>query len=126
MRTCISHARFLVLVNGSPKCYFRCSRGIRQGEPLLPFLSILVTEYLSKNTFMLVEDGTLDGFRPSRRENIVISHQQFTDATMSFLGANKGNAIAAKNLLNWFELMSWLRINLNKSKHYQVGEVTDF
>lgn len=29
-------------------------------------------------------------------------------------------------MLSWFELVSGLRINLTKSKLYQVGEVTEF
>lgn len=44
IRTCISHAHFLVLINGIPGNNFRSSRGLRQGDPLSPFLFTLVME----------------------------------------------------------------------------------
>lgn len=53
-------------------------------------LFIMVIEYLTKMTTMLVEDGPW----------------------------NIDNAMALTNLLNWFELASGLRINLSKSKLY--------
>ncbi|EPS69009.1 hypothetical protein M569_05772, partial [Genlisea aurea] len=34
----------VILVNGSPICSFNLERGIRQGDPLAPFLYLIVAE----------------------------------------------------------------------------------
>ncbi|KAL5700841.1 hypothetical protein ACHQM5_026244 [Ranunculus cassubicifolius] len=68
IRICISNARFSVLVNGSPKGFFKSTRGLRQGHPLSPFLFIMVTEVLSKMTSLLGSQGILEGFKASEEE----------------------------------------------------------
>ena len=47
INSCVSLAHFSVLVNGSPKGYFKSSRGIQQGDPLSPLLFVIVAEALN-------------------------------------------------------------------------------
>ncbi|RVW27576.1 hypothetical protein CK203_097514 [Vitis vinifera] len=41
---CISTVRYSILINGSPSGFFQSSRGLRQGDPLSPYLVVIVME----------------------------------------------------------------------------------
>ena len=45
--SCISFTNISILVNGGMLDAFEPSRGIRQGDPLSPYIFILCMEYLS-------------------------------------------------------------------------------
>ena len=43
---CISTVHFSILINGCPSGFFASSRGLRQGDPLLPLLFVVMMEAL--------------------------------------------------------------------------------
>ncbi|XP_021995665.1 uncharacterized protein LOC110892830 [Helianthus annuus] len=56
-------ARSSVLVNGAPTFEFDCKKGIRQGDPLSPFLFVIVMEALSSLFKKASDIGVFDGMR---------------------------------------------------------------
>lgn len=59
IRACVESASASVLVNGSPSGEFDLKRGLRQGDPLSPFLFILAAEGLNLLTKKACELGCL-------------------------------------------------------------------
>ena len=54
---------FNILLNGSPNSSFQPSWGIRQGDPLSPFLFILMAEGLSRLIAAQVDSGAIRGLK---------------------------------------------------------------
>jgi len=52
-----------VLVNGSLTSEFKSSRGLRQGEPLAPFLFLIVVEGLNGLVRQAIKENVLQGLK---------------------------------------------------------------
>ena len=59
IRWCLSTVRFSVLVNGTPTGFFQSSRGLRQGDPLLLYLFVIVMETFNRLLKRAVSGGFL-------------------------------------------------------------------
>ena len=79
MLRCISTAKFSVLVNGVPTSFFSSTKGLRQGDPLSPYLFVMGMEVLGALIRTVVEGGFLSGcrIRGRRRTKLNISHLFF-------------------------------------------------
>lgn len=51
--------KFSVMMNGPYKSFFKSSRGVRQGDPLTPYLFILAEELLTRMLKNAFENGKL-------------------------------------------------------------------
>jgi len=115
IRGCMESASVSVLVNGSPTEEFTPSRGLRQGDPLAPFLFLVVAEGLAGLVREAVKANLLTGLKVGRKE-IVMSLLQFADDTLFFCEDSFTNVVTLKAILRGFELASGLKINFHKSK----------
>ncbi|MCI72600.1 LINE-1 reverse transcriptase like, partial [Trifolium medium] len=52
-----------VLVNGSPTEDFAVGKGLRQGDPLSPFLFLIVAEGLTRLMQKAIDNGNYHGFK---------------------------------------------------------------
>lgn len=80
MEACIFIGNVSILVNGSPTEEVRLQKGLRQGDPLAPFLFLIVAEGLSSLMCKVVELGSFSGY--SFQQSHSISHLQYTDDTL--------------------------------------------
>ena len=125
VKWCISTASFSIMVDRSPTGFFQNSRGLRQGDPLSPYLFVIGMEALSQLLNRAVDGNYLSGIKIAGRDGdgSVISHLLYADDTLLFCGASKDQLKFLSWLLMWFEALSGLRINLNKSEIIPVGSV---
>ncbi|WJZ91452.1 hypothetical protein VitviT2T_010519 [Vitis vinifera] len=65
---CISTATFSVLINGTPTGFFNSSRGLRQGDPLSPYLFIIGMEAFSRLILRAVRGGFSFGLLDKRKK----------------------------------------------------------
>lgn len=93
--SCISSVDFAILVNGQPGRKFVPSRGLRQGDPISPFLFLLVSEMLSLLIFRAYEETVIFGVRLNP-QGPIISHIFFADDTLLFL---KVDVVNCQNLM---------------------------
>ncbi|GJR84179.1 RNA-directed DNA polymerase, eukaryota [Tanacetum coccineum] len=119
IHSCLNSAFASVLINGSPTSEFKLERGLRQGDPLSPFLFILAVKALNvvflearnKNIFLGAEVG---------RDKVLISHLQFTDDALIVGHWSLPNAKNLSVILTCFQLASGLKVNFSKSKLFGI------
>jgi hypothetical protein len=114
IRICISLSSFSILINGSPFGYFTPSRGLRQGNPLSPFLFILGTEVLSLLFRQQESLGLLKGIRIARN-CYAISHLLFADDLIIFAKTTSSEACIIKSCLQFYCRCSGQKVNEAKS-----------
>lgn len=78
---CISTPKISILINGTPEGFFSISRRIRQGDPMFPFLLIIMAEAFGRSIQQAQIEGRILGITvATNMPNI--THQQFVDDTI--------------------------------------------
>ncbi|XP_058776253.1 uncharacterized protein LOC131650564 [Vicia villosa] len=124
METLGFNSSMSVFVNGSPTTDFNVARGLCQGDPISPFLFLLVAEVFSG---LMHQAVSLGEFKPFRfNDSTQVDLLQFADNTILIGEGFWKNLWSIKALLRGFELVSDLRENLSKSKLYGINLDVDF
>ncbi|GJT65593.1 RNA-directed DNA polymerase, eukaryota [Tanacetum coccineum] len=114
IHNCLHSSKGSILVNGSPTDEFHFRRGLKQGDPLSPFLFILVMESLHLSFQNVVDEGLFKGV--SVGSSLQLSHLFYADDVI-FMGQwSESNIITIVHALDCFHKASGLRMNLQKSK----------
>ncbi|KAK1439737.1 hypothetical protein QVD17_05557 [Tagetes erecta] len=114
------NARSSILVNGSPTREFYIKRGVRQGDPLSPFLFILAMEALHVVMTKAISLGTFHGITLPQNGPI-LSHLFFADDAI-FMGKwSVRNVQNLSRILRCFYLASGLKVNYKKSRIFGLG-----
>ena len=103
-----------MLVNESPTQKFKPKKGLRQRDPLAPFLFLIVAEGLVVVIRKVVEKELLESLEIGDKLTKV-NMLQHTDDTLFFCKANFQSVFIIKVILNCFELASSLKVNFQKS-----------
>ncbi|GJV78097.1 RNA-directed DNA polymerase, eukaryota, reverse transcriptase zinc-binding domain protein [Tanacetum coccineum] len=114
IQSCLISSRGSIMVNGSPTREFQLHKGLKQGDPLSPFLFILIMESLHISVQRVVDTGMLRGI--TLGPSLQISHLFYVDDAV-FMGQwSELNIDTITQMLACFYRALGLRINMNKSK----------
>ncbi|XP_074283990.1 uncharacterized protein LOC141608547 [Silene latifolia] len=111
---CISTVNYSVLINGEPSLSFRPSCGLRQGDPLSPYLFIMCMEVLSCQLRQAEQMRMIQGLKISRYAP-PISHLFYADDAFICCKATPNSFEALRDLFKCFELAFGQMLNLDKS-----------
>lgn len=111
---CISTATISILLNGTPGKAFTQPRGLQQGDPLSPYLSILCMEAFSRMSNNAEKQGRIHGIKAAR-SCPSITYLCFADDILLFLKRKPTDLRYLQSLLDQFSKASGQVVNLQKS-----------
>jgi hypothetical protein len=111
---CVSSVSYSIMVNGGKTKSFKPSRGLRQGDPLSPYLFILCQEVLSR---MIEKDhaaSIINGIKMNR-DGPPFTNVMYADDIMIFAKATNREIQALDDCLERYCLWSGQLVNREKS-----------
>ena len=115
--SCVTSTRVCILFSGGKLEAFNPLRGLRQGDPLSPYIFILCMEYLGH----LIEKKCIKGvWKPlqASRSNIGISHLFFADDLILFAKVDVDYCEIISEVLDELCAESGQKVSMEKSRIY--------
>jgi hypothetical protein len=117
IKECITSPKFSICLNDTFVGYFEGKMGLRQGDPLSPYLFVLTMEVFSR--IMNVSTGTDSGFKFHLYcFKVKLTHLCFADDLLILSEASLSSINVIKAALMEFEDLSGLKANPSKSSFY--------
>lgn len=111
---CVRTVQYSLLLNGHKVCTFQPQRGLRQGDPLSPYLFICCMNVLSAMLHQAEENNHIQGIQ-FNRSGPRISHVMYADDLVLFFKAVYDSCRFLAALLQSFCNSSGLHVNRDKS-----------
>jgi hypothetical protein len=111
---CIQSARFSVKLNGGVSEVFNPSRGLRQGDPLSPYLFLFCVEGFSALLKQAQAESQISGVKFGSN-GPTVTHLLFADDSIVFLEASSDSLATLRRILLDYEESSGQKVNLGKS-----------
>lgn len=125
IKECVGLVKYSINANGEQVCNITPNRGLRQGDPLSPYLFLIAVNVFSSLMNKATSNKTLAGIRMKRKCPIV-SHLLFTDDSLVFLEATPKYCSNFWDLISCFSKASGLEVNSQKSSlFFSPNTLTD-
>lgn len=119
---CVESVNYSVLVNYDQVGLITPGKGLRQGDPLSPYLFLLCSEGLSSLLHNAQDDGRIHGINICR-EAPTINHLLFADDYFMFFRATREEVEYIVHIPNVYEIASGQPVNLQKSEVFFSANV---
>lgn len=110
---CVTTVSYSILVNGEPTEVFKPRCGLRQGDPLSPYIFILIMEVLSKMILQLEAQKKIMGIRITKNSPS-LSHLLFADDSLFCFKADSVACRSIRSTIDTFCQISGEAINFDK------------
>ncbi|GKV39485.1 hypothetical protein SLEP1_g47243 [Rubroshorea leprosula] len=110
---------FSVALNGNLEGYFPGKKGIRQGDPLSPYLFVICMEVLSRLLNKAAQEGNLP-YHPNCKKTS-LTHLCFADDLLIFTDGSSRAVGELDSILKQFYLVTGLKVNYQKSEIFCCG-----
>ena len=116
---CVTSVKYKVRFNDQETEGFIPTRGLRQGDPLSPYLFLICAEGLSSSLAHKEEVRGIEGVRVCRNAPSV-SHLLFTDDSLILMRADLVNATSLRQVLDEYCASSGQLVSEGKSNIFSV------
>ncbi|KAJ4906795.1 Uncharacterized protein Rs2_10453 [Raphanus sativus] len=119
LKACICTTTFMVGYNGTVSGFFKGRRGLRQGDPLSPYLFVIVMNYLSLMLDKEARSGNVTYHHHCAKTRL--THLSFADDLLIFIDGSLESVQRVLQILHEFEKRSGLAVSLQKSSFFASG-----
>lgn len=119
LHACVTTPSFMVGFNGTVQGYFRSTRGLRQGDPLSPYLFVMAMNCLSILLDKGAEEGKF-GYHHYCKDS-KLTHLCFADDLLIFCDGSLQSVKNILQIIQSFTDVSGLAVSITKTSFFSCG-----